>query len=44
VKLARQRMLTQLLGLLPRRLLSVLDEWSYRVARERADKRRRLNR
>ncbi len=44
VKLTRQRLLPQLLGLLPRRLLSALDQWSYRVARERAEKRRRLNR
>jgi hypothetical protein len=42
--LARQRMLPQLLRLLPRRLLAVLDGWSHRIARDRAERRRRLNR
>jgi hypothetical protein len=42
--LVRQRLLTQLLQLLPRRLLARLDEWSYGIARSRAEKRRRLNR
>jgi hypothetical protein len=42
--LARQRMLPQLLRLLPRRLLAMLDGWSYRIARDRAERRRRLNR
>jgi hypothetical protein len=45
VRLAQeQRLLPQLLRLLPRRLLAVLDDWSYRVARSRAERRRRLNR
>jgi hypothetical protein len=34
-------MLTQLLGLLPKRLLTALDAWSYRVARQRAEARRK---
>lgn len=42
--LARSRLLTQLLQMLPRRLLAMLDGWSYRVAKERAERRRRLNR
>ena len=41
---ARPRLLPQLLRLLPRRLLAVLDDWSYRIAKERAERRRRLNR
>jgi hypothetical protein len=41
VKLERQRRLPQLLRLLPRRLLAVLDGWSLRVARSRAERRRR---
>jgi hypothetical protein len=41
---ARPRLLPQLLRLLPRRLLAKLDDWSYRVAQERAERRRRLNR
>ena len=44
MSLARQRLLPHLLRLLPRRLLAMLDDWSYRVARERAERRRRLNR
>ena len=40
---ARPRLLPQLLRLLPRRLLALLDDWSYRVARDRAERRRRLN-
>ena len=44
MKVAQQRLLPQLLRLLPRRLLAALDEWSFRVARGRAEKRRRLNR
>lgn len=42
--LARPRLLPQLLRLLPRRLLAMLDDWSYRVAQSRAARRRRLNR
>ncbi|MDB5940759.1 MAG: hypothetical protein JWQ13_325 [Ramlibacter sp.] len=39
--LDRNRLLPQLLRLLPRRLIAALDEWSYRVARSRAEQRRR---
>ena len=41
---ARFRLLPQLLRLLPRPLLAMLDGWSYRVARARAERRRSLNR
>jgi hypothetical protein len=44
VRLAQQRLLPQLLRLLPGRLLAMLDAWSYRVAQSRAERRRRLNR
>jgi hypothetical protein len=39
--LIRHGVLTQLLGLLPRRMLAVLDAWSYGVARRRAEARRK---
>jgi hypothetical protein len=42
--LARQRLLPQLLRLLPRWLLAMLDGWSYRVALARAEQRRRRHR
>lgn len=42
--LAQRRLLPQLLGLLPRRLLAVLDGWSLRVARARAEQRRQRSR
>jgi hypothetical protein len=44
VRLAQQRLLPQLLRLLPRRLLAVLDAWSYRTALSRAERRRQLQR
>ena len=44
MSLAQHRLLPQLLRLLPRRLLAKLDAWSYRIAQERAERRRRLNR
>jgi hypothetical protein len=44
VRLAQHRLLPQLLRLLPRSLLGLLDGWSYRLARSRAEQRRRRNR
>lgn len=38
--IARTHWLTQVLRLMPGRLLSALDAWSYRVARRRAERRR----
>ncbi|HWP13232.1 MAG TPA: hypothetical protein VNN06_15525 [Ramlibacter sp.] len=32
--------LTQVLGLMPARVLKVLDAWSYRLARKRSERRR----
>ena len=32
--------LTQVLGLMPARVLKVLDAWSYRLARRRSERRR----
>lgn len=41
MSMARPTFLSQLLRLLPRRLLAALDAWSYRLARRRAERRRR---
>jgi hypothetical protein len=38
--LARPHFMTQVLRLMPERLLTALDAWSYRVARRRAERRR----
>jgi hypothetical protein len=38
--LARTHWLTQVLRLMPDRLIKVLDAWSYRVARRHAERRR----
>lgn len=38
--LARTHWLTQVLHLMPQRVLAALDAWSYRVARRRAERRR----
>jgi hypothetical protein len=40
MRLAQPRLLPQLLGLMPKRLLAALDAWSYRLARKRAEQRR----
>lgn len=41
VRLAHPRLLPHLLQLLPKRLLAALDAWSYRLACQRAEQRRR---
>lgn len=44
VKLTQPSLLSQLLQLLPRRLLVLLDQWSYRKALARAEQRRQRSR
>jgi hypothetical protein len=38
--IARPSLLSQALRLLPPRVLAALDDWSYRLARRRAERRR----
>jgi hypothetical protein len=42
--LARPNLLIQVLHLLPSRVLTALDAWSYRVALKRAERRRNASR
>ena len=40
--LARPTLLSQVLHLMPHRLIAALDAWSYGVAKRRAERRRRI--
>ncbi len=40
--MARPSMISQVLHLMPQRLVAALDAWSYGVAKRRAERRRRI--
>ena len=40
--MARPSLVSQLLHLMPQRLIAALDAWSYGVAKRRAERRRRI--